>query len=119
MFEIAKRFRQARVYGFDIDKPAFEKQVARRFKTELPRRFRFEEASALKPFPYDEAAFDFTHERCMSPFVPIGRWPQVIKEMIRMTRPGGYIESVETMFPVSTSPRYQFFAEAGLHLPRS
>ncbi|GEM_PF-6280338 len=116
MFEIARRFKQARIYGFDTDKASFERQVTRHFKSGLPHRFNFEVASALAPFPYEDKQFDFTHSRCLSPFVPIGRWPQIIDQMVRVTQPGGYVESVETLFPVSESSRYRFFVEAGLAL---
>lgn len=36
--------------------------------------------------------------------IPHDRWPYVVRELVRVTRPGGWVESVEAMLPVNGGP---------------
>jgi ubiquinone/menaquinone biosynthesis C-methylase UbiE len=94
--EMALEFKRAQVTGFDIDRTPLEAALARLGPGGMfPRNFRFLEADALQPFPFEDESFDFTHARAISPFVPIARWPAVVAEMVRVTRRGGYVELVD------------------------
>jgi SAM-dependent methyltransferase len=46
----------------------------------------------LQPFPFSDGSFDFVMARACSSFIPAARWPQLISEMARVTRPGGRVE---------------------------
>jgi ubiquinone/menaquinone biosynthesis C-methylase UbiE len=94
--EMALEFKRAEVVGFDIDRTPMEASLARLGPTgQFPPNFTFLEADALKPFPFEDQRFDFTHARLISPFVPVARWPDVVSEMVRVTRIGGYVELVD------------------------
>src|SRR5262249_43012676 len=64
--------------------------------------FTFLEANALDRFPFEDERFDFTHARLMSTWLPSVQYPQVIGEMVRVTKPGGFLELVD--FEVPTTP---------------
>lgn len=111
--EMALEFKQAQVTGFDIDRTPMEASLAQLGPGGMfPSNFRFMEADALKPFPFENEQFDFTHARFISPFLPIERWPHVVSEMVRVTREGGYVELVDVEFPSSQSQAFMFLREA-------
>jgi ubiquinone/menaquinone biosynthesis C-methylase UbiE len=124
--EMAQQFKRARVVGFDIDRTPMERSLELLGPNGMfPQNFTFLTADALKPFPFEDEEFDFTHARLLSPFLPIVQWPQVIAEMVRVTKPGGYIEIVDSAgFPRSPSPAWntlakvseQLYQARGLHL---
>jgi len=94
--QMAAEFKRAQVVGFDVNVEqvrTVEERLARIDR--LPSNFQFLQANALQPFPFETATFDFTHGRLLAPFLPRERWPEVIAEMLRVTKPGGYIELVD------------------------
>lgn len=106
--EMAQQFPHARVIGFDIDPSLPERAMdilgpSGRF----PQNFRFQVADALKPFPFEDGEFDFVHARAISPFIPITRWPDVVREMARVTRRGGHIELVD-LYKIPETPSQSF-----------
>lgn len=106
--EMAQEFKRAQVIGFDIDRTPMEASLARLGPNgQFPPNFRFLEADALKPFPFEDESFDFTHARLIGPFVPSQRWPDVVAEMVRVTRRGGYIELVDAEPAQTPSPSYR------------
>ena len=101
--EMAQEYPSADVWGFDINMEPLEE--AKRRLTALgtyPQNFHFRNATALEPFPFEDARFDFTHARLMSTWLPMAQYPQVVAEMLRVTRPGGYLELVD--FEVPSTP---------------
>ena len=106
--EMAQHFPKAQVIGFDIDKSLPEKAMELLGPGgQFPQNFRFQVADALQPFPFQDATFDFVHARLISPFVPIPRWPDVLREMMRVLKPGGVIEVVDMQGPPRTpSPAF-------------
>jgi SAM-dependent methyltransferase len=97
--EIARLYPQAQVVGFDTNAAQIDKALeegAWRGDDLLPHNCLLERGDALGPWPYPDAAFDHTHARFVSPFLPIALIPNFIAEMLRVTRPGGWIELVET-----------------------
>ncbi len=106
--EMALEFKQARVIGFDIDRTPLERALEILGPAgQFPQNFKFVTADALKPFPFEEGEFDFTHARFIAGFVPAAQWTPVVAEMLRVTRPGGYVELVEPVSnPVSPSPSF-------------
>jgi ubiquinone/menaquinone biosynthesis C-methylase UbiE len=117
--ELALEFPQAQVTGFDIDSIPLEASRQRLGpRGQFPANFRFLEANALKPFPFEDASFDFTHARLLAGFLPVAQWPAVLAEMVRVTRPGGYIELVENELPTSPSPAFNFLVGVSLQMLR-
>lgn len=117
--ELAHEFPDAQFVGFDIDSTPLEASRQRLGPSgQFPANFRFLEANALKPFPFEDASFDFTHARLLAGFLPIAQWPAVVAEMVRVTRPGGYIELVENELPSSPSPAFNFLVDISLQMVR-
>ncbi len=115
--EMAQEFKQAEVIGFDIDRTPMEASLARLGPGgQFPANFRFLEANALQPFPFKDEHFDFTHARFQGAFVPIARWPDLVAEMVRVTRRGSYVECVELETVESPSPALSALKKAGKQL---
>ncbi|HEY7348247.1 MAG TPA: class I SAM-dependent methyltransferase [Ktedonobacterales bacterium] len=112
--EMALEFPNARVIGFDIDRTPLERSLEVLGPGgQFPTNFSFQMADALKPFPFEDGAFDFVHGRLMSPFIPKAQWPHVASEMMRVLRPGGHIELVDMERPpVSSSESYYLIERA-------
>jgi ubiquinone/menaquinone biosynthesis C-methylase UbiE len=117
--ELALEFKQAQVVGFDVDRTPMEASRARLGPAgRFPANFRFVEANALKPFPFEDEQFDFTHARLMSPFVPVALWPQVVAEMARVTKPTGYVELVDTEVIHTQSPAFNQIMDGGIAMTK-
>ena len=52
----------------------------------------------LEGLPFADERFDFVHQRLLFLAIPLSRWPSVVAELVRVTRPGGWVELVETPF---------------------
>ena len=85
--EMAHLFPQAQVEGIDLTYTSF--------KPDLPTNCRLSLANVLEPLPYPDHAFDFVHQRFLVAAIPSQRWPSVVHELARVTRPGGWIELLE------------------------
>ena len=89
--ELARRFPQANVIGFDINWDQLTASLAEGIDP-LPENCTFLLGNALETFAFSAGSFDFAMARACSSFIPVAQWPQVIREMIRVTRRGGWIE---------------------------
>jgi ubiquinone/menaquinone biosynthesis C-methylase UbiE len=89
--EMARAFPDARVVGLDLELPA-----AVAASDELrPRNCTFVVGDVLRGLPFPDASFDFVHQRLLMGAIPAPRWPDVVRELARVARPGGWIELVE------------------------
>jgi ubiquinone/menaquinone biosynthesis C-methylase UbiE len=89
--ELARAFPLANVIGFDINWDQLNASLAESGET-TPGNCTFVQGNALQPFEFPNDSFDFTMARACSSFVPVAQWPQLIQEMTRVTRPGGWVE---------------------------
>ncbi|KAL1406684.1 hypothetical protein Q8F55_008390 [Vanrija albida] len=55
----------------------------------------FEFGNVLKRLPYADGQFDVTHMRMMVAALRADEWPHAIAEVIRITKPGGWIQLTE------------------------
>jgi ubiquinone/menaquinone biosynthesis C-methylase UbiE len=93
--EMARRYPQATVIGFDINHQQIEASLAEGAQSGadyLPENCTFLVANALEPFSFPASAFDFVMARATSSFIPVSQWPAVIAQMARVCRSGGWIE---------------------------
>ncbi|KAK5821373.1 S-adenosyl-L-methionine-dependent methyltransferase [Linnemannia elongata] len=60
-----------------------------------PRNCRFQVVNVLQGLPFEDNTFDFVHQRFLIMGYPAKDWPFIIKELIRVTKPGGIIELTE------------------------
>ena len=91
---LARLLAPARVMGFDAD-PA---QVQRARGRSLPHA-RFDEGDA-EALPVGDGAFDLAV--CQALLVHLSRPSQVLREMVRVVRPGGRIAAIEPLLPAIT-----------------
>jgi SAM-dependent methyltransferase len=86
--DIAQAFPHARVHGLDIDIPQSG-------SVQAPLNYTFLQGNVLERLPFANAFSDFTHQRLLVAAIPTAKWPGVINELARITRPGGWVELVE------------------------
>ncbi|MBO0687783.1 MAG: class I SAM-dependent methyltransferase, partial [Candidatus Dormibacteraeota bacterium] len=84
-FEVSQQFPAALVVGVDLV-PG---------KPQRPPRYRSVRANLLQGLPFCDATFDFVHQRLMVPAIPPRAWPHLVRDLVRVTRPGGWLELVE------------------------
>ena len=93
--EMAQSFSLAQVIGIDLEEmvlPGVQK----------PDNYTFKQANALERLPFTDNSFDFVHMRMMLLSIPTAKWPNVLREILRVMRPGSKVEFVEvgcTIFP--------------------
>jgi ubiquinone/menaquinone biosynthesis C-methylase UbiE len=94
--EMAAHFPQAEVVGLDIAPPPADEQDALSSGLDLrPPNYTFVAGNVLEGLPFPDASFDFVHMRALVAAIPHDRWDFVLGELLRVTRPGGWVESLE------------------------
>ncbi|HEU5348271.1 MAG TPA: class I SAM-dependent methyltransferase, partial [Ktedonobacterales bacterium] len=88
--EMAALFPQANVVGLDITSPPVVEADAPR-----PANFVFVAGNMLEGLPFADNSFDFVHQRLVIAALPTAQWLQQTQELLRVTRPGGWVELVE------------------------
>ena len=61
-------------------------------RAEHPSGYRHVRGNVLQGLPFQSDTFDFVHQRFLVSGIPVGEWPRVVRELIRVTRPGGWVE---------------------------
>jgi SAM-dependent methyltransferase len=84
-YDMCATFPYAEVTGFDLEagKPA------------NLLNYHFVAGNVLDGLPFSDASFEYVHQRLMVTALPLTAWPVEVKELARVTRPGGWIELVE------------------------
>ena len=85
--EMARLYPQAQVVGVDVGSSSF--------KSDVPTNCVLQFGNVLETLPFPDRTFDYTHQRFLVSAIPARRWPDVIHELVRVTRPGGWIELLE------------------------
>lgn len=94
--EMAVIFPRANVVGVDLVPPPMEEADAMAGGAGArPDNFAFVQGNILERLPFADSAFDYTHMRLLVFALPRGRWQDVANELIRVTRPGGWVEWLE------------------------
>jgi|SRR5690242_8552213 len=88
--EMAERFPQARVVGVDRMLPSALAAPSTR-----PANLTIVAADMVEGLPFADAAFDFVHMRLLLGGLPAAHWLRVARELVRVTRLGGWVELVE------------------------
>ncbi|MGZ3601385.1 MAG: class I SAM-dependent methyltransferase [Ktedonobacterales bacterium] len=95
--EVATVFPAANVLGLDLNAPPVDEQAEAGRQEMRPPNYGFVPGNILEGLPFADASFDFVHMRLLVLALPHDRWPFVVNELIRVTRPGGWVESVEVI----------------------
>jgi ubiquinone/menaquinone biosynthesis C-methylase UbiE len=90
--EMAVLIPAANVVGLDIVLPPMD--AGQRVDTR-PDNYVFVQGSVLDGLPFPDASFDFVHQRLLLGAIPAQRWPSVVRELVRVTRPRGWVELIE------------------------
>ena len=88
--ELATQFPRTKVFGLDVDS-----SVAKAGNT-IPTNYRFITGNVLQELPFPDMTFDFVHQRFLHMALPVNSWNRVVQELVRVTRPGGWVELVES-----------------------
>jgi SAM-dependent methyltransferase len=84
-FELCEEFPGAQVLGLDLV-PG---------KPRHPPGYRAVRGNLLAGLPFVDDAFDFVHQRLLFLAVPVDAWRPLVRDLVRVTRPGGWVELVE------------------------
>lgn len=90
--QVAQQFPQANVFSLDIEPPQARQSAVVEAQ---PDNCVFVQGDVLQGLPFPDASFDFVHQRLLMGAIPGPRWPDVVRELMRVTRPGGWVELVE------------------------
>src|SRR5579859_3732049 len=93
--EMATLFPSARVVGLDVTVPPADERAEAGGREVRPPNYTFVAGNVLEGLPFPDASFDFVHMRLLVLAIPHDRWPFVASELVRVTRRGGWVESVE------------------------
>jgi ubiquinone/menaquinone biosynthesis C-methylase UbiE len=105
--ELAQRFPQANVIGLDITEPPGDTGTQQERR---PENYVFVKGNLLEGLPFADQSFDFVHMRLLFSAIPNERWPWVVSELVRVTRPGGWVESLEATALQGGTPAMQTLA---------
>jgi ubiquinone/menaquinone biosynthesis C-methylase UbiE len=110
--ELAQQFPAARISNLDLEQ-------AKTSGSMLPNST-FVQGNILEGLKFADDTFDFVHQRLLISAITVSRWPEVIRELRRVTRPGGYIELVECTFEgANLGPLTQEFFAWGIQVFQS
>ncbi|RIA82117.1 S-adenosyl-L-methionine-dependent methyltransferase [Glomus cerebriforme] len=88
VLELSKDYPLAKFIGFDI-LPLYPKGISQ-------NNFQFIQGDILKGLPFENDSIDFVHMRCLLPAFTERQWEEiVIKELVRVCKPGGWVELIE------------------------
>lgn len=94
--ELAVLFPQAHVVGADVIEPPVDQQSTLGSSDLRPPNYEFVAANVLEGLPFADGSFDFVHQRLLFLAIPADRWPFAVRELARVTAPGGWVELVES-----------------------
>ncbi|HLI07355.1 MAG TPA: methyltransferase domain-containing protein [Ktedonobacteraceae bacterium] len=88
LVEMAEEFPQAELIGVDRTLPEPGKVA-------FPPNCHFQVGNTLNGLPFEDGAFDFVHQRLLLFTIPQAYWQQVVNELARVIRRGGWVELIE------------------------
>ena len=101
-YEVCREFPEATVIGLDLV-PG---------KAGSPPNYRGVRGNLLQGLPLRDDLIDFVHQRFLFSGVPVKSWPDVVTDLVRVARPGGWVELVEGATELQpTSPATERLAE--------
>jgi ubiquinone/menaquinone biosynthesis C-methylase UbiE len=109
--EMAREFPKANVIGIDINPPSLSSPGVMLDQSQVADNYTFEKWDITHfPLPFSDDTFDFIHMRFVIMALPADKWVPLIQELHRITRPGGWVEVVESIIAAFT-PEGEPFVE--------
>lgn len=105
VLETATRYPDKRVTGVDISRLMIDYARLQALQNQVGNA-RFKVMNILEDLEFPDASFDLVNARLVGPFVfrSPDAWPQLLKECLRILRPGGIIRLTDCEWPVSSNP---------------
>ena len=103
VLDVAQAYPEMQVTGIDVSKLMIEYAQAQA-RAQGVSNASFQVMDALKPLAFPANAFDLVNMRFAVAFMPKAGWSPLLKEALRITRPGGIIRLTEFEAPVTNSP---------------
>ncbi|CAG8534235.1 11714_t:CDS:2, partial [Scutellospora calospora] len=88
ILEMATEYQRPQFVGVDIA-PLYPSEIH-------PTNVKFHQANVLSGLPFEDETFDFVYMRFMVFAFTINDWERALKEALRVTKKGGYVEIMET-----------------------
>ena len=86
--QMAATFPDANIVGIDLrEEPGIPRN--------LPHNYRYVQGNFVEGLPFNDGSFDYVHMRAVWSGMAPEKWPIALRELVRVTKPGGWIESVE------------------------
>ncbi|KAI9499067.1 S-adenosyl-L-methionine-dependent methyltransferase [Zychaea mexicana] len=85
--DMAEMYPQSTFYGVDVY-PVFPNEVK-------PQNCHFQACNVAEKLPFPDNHFDFIHQRLLIFGLTRADWRNAIKELVRVLKPGGYLEILE------------------------
>ncbi|KAF0387511.1 S-adenosyl-L-methionine-dependent methyltransferase [Gigaspora margarita] len=98
-FDMATTYPSTNIVGLDIS-PLQPTQIK-------PKNFTFVKANILEGLPFEDNTFDFVFQRYLVTGYPKEKWPYVINELVRVLKPGGFLELCEFSYLFDAGPADQ------------
>ncbi|CAB4489342.1 unnamed protein product [Rhizophagus irregularis] len=111
LLELATVHKFPKFFGLDLF-PIYPTEIK-------PDNVEFTQGDVLKGLPFSDNTFDYVHQGNMLSVFTFEEWHSVIQELIRVCKPGGYIEFTEPELATNTGPILTRFYDALITLSDS
>ena len=112
--ELAQAYPHMQVTGFDISAGMIDYAKAQAHASLLDN-VHFFVANAMQPFDFPADSFDLVNVRHLEGVIPVAVWPEMLKEMFRVTRPGGIIRLTDCEWGVTNGAANEKLLELAIH----
>ncbi len=92
--EVAFAHPEIEVVGFDISQAMIDYALTQA-RVQGLENASFQVMNLLKPLGFPDNSFDLVNVRFVN-FLPAAAWPQLVRELVRVTRPGGFVRLTES-----------------------
>ena len=110
VLDVAFEHPQKEVVGIDICQQMIEYARAHAQAQGL-NNASFQVMNALEKLAFPDASFDLVNARFINPFMLKESWPALMKEVLRILRPGGTLLLTDAEWSISNSPAFEKLGE--------
>ncbi|RUS18925.1 S-adenosyl-L-methionine-dependent methyltransferase [Endogone sp. FLAS-F59071] len=110
--DMALHYPASQFVGIDIDNSAFP-------GIDVPSNCIFIKANILEGLPFNNGEFDFVFQRFMALVYTPENWSTAVREMVRVTKPGGWVEMFEQAVNLERPPPNTAVWSAALSLVKN
>ncbi len=112
VLDVAYEYSNVQVIGVDISRNLVEYARTRARSQGLENDAIFKVMDVTKPLDFPDESFDVINGRFLIGFMSPGDWPKLLRECMRITRPGGFIRLTECDdMGTTSSPAFEQYTE--------